>query len=332
LLGNAKLNHINSYQSLHRPALKSVPNNKKPPLKLNNKQNYPRKLMKTKMNPKSSFVQSGRVIAWLIVTFFALSIPVTPRAHAQSGGPGKDRGVVMSIDDAVLEIRDGSHTRSYTETDQTRWLNSRGQRIDAGDVVGKKVEVRWRWITGGSEALEVKVTGPQDVGGAGKSTQNTSKAGGNAPSNKSSMDAPDTAVEAQQFVDNFYKWYVPFSAHSKTLACKEVLNAHREYFSRALYPMLKKNIADMERTHGLGLGFDPFLNSQDPASKYMVGPADGTDEGYAMEVYSVQDGHRQSKPDVIAVVENQHNSWVLTNFHYPDQGKSLRQLLRAQRD
>ena len=68
------------------------------------------KLMKTKMNPKSSFVQSGRVIAWLIVTFFALSIPVTPRAHAQSGGPGKDRGVVMSIDDAVLEIRDGSHT------------------------------------------------------------------------------------------------------------------------------------------------------------------------------------------------------------------------------
>ncbi|MEY2539185.1 MAG: hypothetical protein QOG67_2925 [Verrucomicrobiota bacterium] len=153
---------------------------------------------------------------------------------------------------------------------------------------------------------------------------------GNAPSNKSSLKAKDTAVEAHEFVQKFYNWYVPFSAHSKTLACKEVLNAHPEYFSKALYPMLKKNIADMERTHGLGLGFDPFLNSQDPTSKYVVGPADGTDEGYAMKVYSAQDGRKQSEPDVIAVVENQHNSWVLTNFHYPNQGTSLRQLLRAQ--
>jgi hypothetical protein len=153
---------------------------------------------------------------------------------------------------------------------------------------------------------------------------------GNAPSNKSSLSAKDTAVQAHEFVQKFYNWYVPFSAHSKTLACKEVLNAHPEYFSKALYPMLKKNIADMERTHGLGLGFDPFLNSQDPSSKYVVGPADGTDEGYAMKVYSAQDGRKQSEPDVIAVVENQHNSWVLTNFHYPNQGTSLRQLLRAQ--
>ncbi len=152
----------------------------------------------------------------------------------------------------------------------------------------------------------------------------------NAPSNKSSLNAKDTAVEAHEFVQKFYNWYVPFSAHSKTLACKEALNAHPEYFSKALAPALKKNIAEMERTHGLGLGFDPFLNSQDPSSKYVVGPADGTDEGYAMEVYSVQDGRRQSEPDVIAVVENQHNSWVLTNFHYPNLGKSLRQLLQAE--
>ena len=36
----------------------------------------------------------------------------------------------------------------------------------------------------------------------------------------------------------------------------------------------------------------------------MVGAADGTDEGYAIKVYSVQDGRKQSEPDVIAVVEN----------------------------
>ena len=114
--------------------------------------------MKTKLNCKSLFGHGGQVLAWLIVTFFALSFPVAPRAHAQSGGPGSDAGVVTSIDDNRLEIRYGSHTTTYVETEQTQWLNQRGQRIDAGDVVGKMVEVRFRWITGGSEALSVRIS------------------------------------------------------------------------------------------------------------------------------------------------------------------------------
>lgn len=290
--------------------------------------------MKTQLNQKFFFGQGGRVAAGLLVASVVLCFSNPPRAHAQSGGPGKSWGVVKEIDDARLEIRNtNGRTETFTETDETRWLNKNGQPIDAGDVVGKNVEVRWRWITGGSEALSVQLSsGGQSVSSNSKAANGTSKSSSGAPSNKSSLEAKDTAVEAHEFVQKFYNWYVPFSAHSKTLACKEVLNAHPEYFSRALHPMLKKNIAEMERTGGLGLGFDPFLNSQDPASKYVVGPADGTDEGYAMEVYAVQDGRRQSKPDVIAVVENQHNSWVLTNFHYPDQGKSLRQLLRVQGD
>jgi hypothetical protein len=57
--------------------------------------------------------------------------------------------VVTSIDDMTLEIRNRSgHTETFKETDQTKWLNKRGKRIEAGDVVGKKVEVRSRWITG----------------------------------------------------------------------------------------------------------------------------------------------------------------------------------------
>src|ERR1700730_16885887 len=116
------------------------------------------KLMKTKLNRKSLFGHSGHLLALLIVTLFALSFPVASPVHAQSGGPGRDAGVVTSIDDNTLEIRDGSHTTTYVETEQTQWLNKRGQRIDAGDVVGKMVEVRFRWITGGSEALSVRIT------------------------------------------------------------------------------------------------------------------------------------------------------------------------------
>jgi len=114
--------------------------------------------MKTTPNRKSLFGQCGQIKAWHIITLFALSFPVAPRAHAQSGGPGSDAGVVTSIDDAKLDLREGSKTITYVTTEETQWLNKRGQRIDAGDVVGKMVEVRFRWITGGSEALSVRIT------------------------------------------------------------------------------------------------------------------------------------------------------------------------------
>jgi hypothetical protein len=92
-----------------------------------------------------------------LITLLALSVPVPSRA--QSGGPGKSWGVAKEIDDARLEIRNtNGRTETFTETDETQWLNRNGQPIDAGDVVGKNVEVRWRWITGGSEALSVQIT------------------------------------------------------------------------------------------------------------------------------------------------------------------------------
>lgn len=86
------------------------------------------------------------------------SLAVALSAYGQSGGPGRDSGVVKSIDDGILEIRSGSHTTQYTETDNTKWLDQNGRRIEAGDTVGKKVEIRFRWITGGSEALSVQIT------------------------------------------------------------------------------------------------------------------------------------------------------------------------------
>src|ERR1700730_16780235 len=114
--------------------------------------------MKTKLYRRSLFGHSGQVIAALMVSFVALSFPIAPRAHAQSGGPGADAGVVTSIDDAKLDLREGSKTITYLTTEQKQWLNKRGQRIDAGGVGGKMVEVRFRWITGGSEALSVRIT------------------------------------------------------------------------------------------------------------------------------------------------------------------------------
>lgn len=114
--------------------------------------------MNTKPNRKPLFAHTVQKLAWLVVACLALAATVAPRAHAQSGGPISSVGVVKSIDDMILDIRNSAgKTESFKQTEQTKWLNKRGQKIEPGDVVGKKVEVRSRWITGGSEALSVQL-------------------------------------------------------------------------------------------------------------------------------------------------------------------------------
>ncbi len=114
------------------------------------------------MNQTHQFTRPFTLIFVITITALGFSLPVASRA--QSGGPGTDHGIVDSIDDMKLDIRGGGnrHTRTYTETDQTRWLNSHGQPIDPGDTVGKTVDVRWRWITGGSEVLSVQVSSSRE--------------------------------------------------------------------------------------------------------------------------------------------------------------------------
>lgn len=108
------------------------------------------------------------------VTAIAFSFLIAPRVYAQSGGPGADAGVVKSIDDGILELRNSKTT--YIETDNTKWLDQNGRRIDAGDVVGKMVEIRFRWVTGGSEALSVQISGSSRSAAAEESNERPSRA------------------------------------------------------------------------------------------------------------------------------------------------------------
>src|SRR5262245_8510061 len=128
--------------------------------------------MNTQLNRKSLCGYCGQIIARLVVALIVFCFSNAPHAQAQSGGPGKSWGVVKEIDDARLEIRNtNGHTETFVETDQTQWLNKKGQPIDAGDVVGKNVEVRWRWITGGSEALSVQLTSGRSSGSVSFSSE-----------------------------------------------------------------------------------------------------------------------------------------------------------------
>jgi hypothetical protein len=148
------------------------------------------------MNQTHQFTRPVTLIFVITITALGFSLPVASRA--QSGGPGTDHGIVDSIDDMKLDIRGGGnrHTRTYTETDQTRWLNSHGQPIDPGDTVGKTVDVRWRWITGGSEALSVQITS----GGGNSPAARNDQAATSSTADKPNGDAPSRRHWPEQVI------------------------------------------------------------------------------------------------------------------------------------
>jgi hypothetical protein len=124
---------------------------------------------------------------------------------------------------------------------------------------------------------------------------------------------------------------VPFAARSKVLACEAAMNERPQYFSAALYRALKKDTTKQENLGGLqGIGFDPFLNSQDPASKYAVGNVKRDGDHYMVDVYGLAEAHRDRELVLTARVKSENGHWVFTDFRYPDSGKSLKQLLHAE--
>ncbi len=121
--------------------------------------------------------------------------------------------------------------------------------------------------------------------------------------------AGNAGGSAQQFVQIFYNWYVPFSnKQHDSLACDEAMNAHPEYFSEDLYRLLKKDTTKQETHSGLqGIGFDPFMNSQDPAPKYVVGNVHNDGDHYLIDVYAVYEhGRREMALTARVKVQNGH--------------------------
>ncbi len=71
----------------------------------------------------------------------------------------------------------------------------------------------------------------------------------------------------------------------------------------------------------VGLDFDPFLNSQDPDDKYVVGGVTETDGLYRVDIYGIRKGQkREAKPNVVAEVKPAKTSFVFTNFIYGTDG------------
>ena len=136
----------------------------------------------------------------------------------------------------------------------------------------------------------------------------------------------EVSKSPREFVQEFYKWYVPKALNSKiTRAWDVALRYKSGAFSHELAQLLREDSAAQAKCEELvGIDFDPFLNTQDPANGYEVGEIKQNDKHYRADIYSVESGKRSEKSRVSADIVESEGHWVFVNFFYSDGGDLLK--------
>jgi len=139
----------------------------------------------------------------------------------------------------------------------------------------------------------------------------------------------DAERSCRTFVQGFYAWYVP--KHSDG----DVLKYRRSALSPELYAALKADLAASSKNPDevVGLDFDPFLNAQDVAQRYVVGKVTAKGATFWVGIYGIWNGKKSVKPDVTAEVGCKEGKCFFVNFHYGKtelpQNENLLSVLKA---
>jgi hypothetical protein len=142
---------------------------------------------------------------------------------------------------------------------------------------------------------------------------------------------------ARLFVQGFYDWYVPLAhKENRDSSWNVAIKAKPALFSRKLLTALREDAAaqDKETEYVVGLDFDPFLCSQDPADHYNAGKFLPQGDGYRVEVDNTGDGIKSDSPSLIAEIARTNKTWIFVNF-YCSSGSDLLSVLstlKAQRE
>jgi len=128
------------------------------------------------------------------------------------------------------------------------------------------------------------------------------------------------------FVQGFYDWYLPRASQSGDFY-PTVLRTKAQWFSSALLQALKQDYAASKANPNevVGLDFDPFLNSQDPSTKFSVTKVKVQGTKCSTEVHGVTDGvnNEEVHPELNFV----NGAWQFVNFRY-EQNSDLLSMLR----
>jgi len=155
----------------------------------------------------------------------------------------------------------------------------------------------------------------------------------------SSAHADDAALAAsgREFVQKFYDAYVPQALAENSVPASQFAIDHlSDSFAPELLAALKDDAAAEAKSSDeiVGLDFDPFLNSQDPAERYEVGSVTQQGARYLVEVYPVMSGKRSADPIVVVELAYENGHWLFMNFRYPgdDDLRTVLRLLKASRE
>ena len=114
---------------------------------------------------------------------------------------------------------------------------------------------------------------------------------------------------AREFVESFYQWYIRrINSDIPDRFWDSALKYKRSAFSPQLFELLKEDRNAQARCIDLvGLDFDPFLYTQEPAERYVVGRITQKGQSYMADVYAVRHGEQRGKPDETAEVAEKKN-------------------------
>ena len=140
-----------------------------------------------------------------------------------------------------------------------------------------------------------------------------------ARAQESGSRSPDMQKSCRDFVQVFYDWYVPKALKESEVPASDLaLKYKAALFSPELRQALGEDSQAQAKAKGeiVGLDFDPFLNTQDPSERYVLGNVSVKDERCSVEVHSVTSGKKSAKAAVVPELLFKGGHWMFVNFHY----------------
>jgi hypothetical protein len=149
-------------------------------------------------------------------------------------------------------------------------------------------------------------------------------------SNRRQVEDSAEKTSCRKFVGEFYAWYIARGKNGDLL--RVALRRKKANFSLEVIRRLSEDAKAVARSPNeiVGLDFDPVLNSQDFAEKYVPGKVSQKGSRFLVDVFSVYAGKRSEVPAVTAELRYERGRWVFSNFIYKSDGKTddLLSLLR----
>src|SRR5690348_1526632 len=145
------------------------------------------------------------------------------------------------------------------------------------------------------------------------------------------------SLSCQRFAQHFYDWYVPFTQKDLPTPAFDVALQHEP---TAFSPSLVRALSIDSRAQApasdiVGLDFDPFLGTQDPADHYEARHATQEDGTCSVEIWRASPtdtAPKMDKPEAVAQLKQQNHRWQFVNFRYAVGGPDLVHLLANLRE